>query len=120
MDPISSLFVAKIATFVEQSSKVLDVKIAMIGTGGLVGWWYGGNSKITAHILFLSITVQMDKLKCKHFKSVPPLQLLWFVGNMCLGLVKYASQAKHLVLLILVGESRGGQQRDNIDCVLLK
>ena len=38
MDPISSLFVEKIATFVEQSSKVLDVKIAMIGTGGLVGW----------------------------------------------------------------------------------
>ena len=117
------MFVVKIGTFVEQSSKVLDVKIAMIGTGVLVSrlvGWYGGNSEITAHILFLSITVQTDKLKCKHFKSVPPLQLLWFVGNMCLGLVKYASQAKHLVLLVLVGESRGGQQRDNIDSVQLK
>ena len=38
MVPIPSLFVVKIATFVEQSSKVLDVKIAMIGMGGLVGW----------------------------------------------------------------------------------
>ena len=37
MVPISSLFVVKIATFVEQSSKVLDVKIVMIGTSGLAG-----------------------------------------------------------------------------------
>ena len=41
MVPISNVFVVKIATFVEQSSKVLDVKIAMIGTGGLVGWLVG-------------------------------------------------------------------------------
>ena len=38
-------------------------------------------------ILFLSITVQTDTARCKHFESVPPLlQLLWFVGNMSLPL----------------------------------
>ena len=90
----------------------------------MVVWLVGGNSKtIAQHILFLSITGQTDKSMCKHFESVLPLQLLWFVGKMCelclssqIGVPSKALGA----LLVLVGESRGGQGRNNIDSVQLK
>ena len=112
----SRVFNVKIATF-----EVLHVKIAMIG-GWLVCWLVDWLVVGTPKLLRTSFSCQSlfkrtDMSKCKHFESVLPLQLLWFVGNMCLGLVKHASQAKHLVLLVLVGESRGGQRKNNIDCV---
>ena len=75
----SRVFNVKIATF-----EVLHVKIAMIG-GWLVGWLVGGgNSKIAAHILVLSITVQTDTTKqVQTFRECsPPFNLLWFLGNM--------------------------------------
>ena len=87
-----------------------------------------GTSKNTAHILFLSITVQTDTSMCKHFERVPGTLFLHspFYGllEICVRLVKHASKAKHLVLLALVGESSlepmDGQQRNNIDWVFQK
>ena len=64
-----------------------------------------GTSKNTAHILFLSITVQTDTSMCKHFESVPGTLFLHspFYGllEICVRLVKHASKAKHLCCWLL-------------------